>query len=499
MWLQDDGPTGPIHRLLVMERGASTDAPALELASVALPSPSVAFSFAEDDGLLSFGVEGGAEVALAFVADEGAVQVYQDVQAVQGLAGGAPPPGLGLGLGLDAGPHPLELPPPSEATLPEVARLLASWPPHARAAARALVAERADGAAGDDYIGALGALVRRLAPQARGREPAPAAAAALAQLALVYRQLLAHPDEGLLRRLLRADAVAGLFGALEHDEAAGHAQTPHVNVQYTAYLAAPGRFKMPVPIRDATTLARVHMNAHIALLTEAALPSRSTTRWRRSAPSPPTTVARSSPPSPPTPRSCIAADGLRDSAEASAGDRPLAPPPPPGPVATAGAAALAAAAAAAAARRRRRRRSRAGVAGGAPPSCAPSPNRCTRSNAPPYRAADAAGVLHRLPRRPPPPVAAGGAGGGARALPRLRAAVPQPRPLAPPPRRPRRHLGGRGGGDGARAPRRAARRRRRDGHAHAGVGSAAHPPRPWLDGTRRAERFPRRRLRARPL
>ena len=46
MWLQDDGPTGPIHRLLVMERGASTDAPALELASVALPSPSVTFSFA---------------------------------------------------------------------------------------------------------------------------------------------------------------------------------------------------------------------------------------------------------------------------------------------------------------------------------------------------------------------------------------------------------------------------------------------------------------------
>ena len=135
MWLQDDDSTGPIHRLLVMERGASTDAPALELASVALPSPSVAFSFAEDDGLLSFGVEGGAEVALAFVADEGAVQVYQDVQAVQGLAGGAPPPGLGLGLGLDAGPHPLELPPPSEATLPEVARLLAGWPPHARAAA----------------------------------------------------------------------------------------------------------------------------------------------------------------------------------------------------------------------------------------------------------------------------------------------------------------------------------------------------------------------------
>ena len=269
MWLQDDGPTGPIHRLLVMERGASTDAPALELASVALPSPSVAFSFAEDDGLLSFGVEGGAEVALAFVADEGAVQVYQDVQAVQGLAGGAPPPGLGLGLGLglDAGPHPLELPPPSEATLPEVARLLASWPPHARAQLlRALVAERADGAAGDDYIGALGALVRRLAPQARGRDGEPAAAAALAQLALVYRQLLAHPDEGLLRRLLRADAVAGLFGALEHDEAAGHAQTPHVNVQYTAYLAAPGRFKMPVPIRDATTLARVHMNAHLSLI-----------------------------------------------------------------------------------------------------------------------------------------------------------------------------------------------------------------------------------------
>ena len=123
------------------------------MASVALPSPSVAFSFAEDDGLLSFGVEGGAEVALAFVADEGASRcIRRPGGAGAGGRRAAARPRPGLGLGLDAGPHPLELPPPSEATLPEVARLLAGWPPHARARLlRALVAERADGAAGDDY------------------------------------------------------------------------------------------------------------------------------------------------------------------------------------------------------------------------------------------------------------------------------------------------------------------------------------------------------------
>ena len=155
---------------------------------------------------------------------------------------------------------------------------------------------------------------------------------------------------------------------------------------------------MPVPIRDATTLARVHMNAHIALLTEAALPLALE----------PDTVAALGALAANNGREIVAAlaadaafmrslaDGLRDSAEASADDPPLAPPPPPGPVATAGAAALAAAAAA---------------GGGAAPGAAAGRERalqvwgllrelCTLAQplhpierAAFYRAADAAGVL----------------------------------------------------------------------------------------------------------
>ena len=63
-------------------------------------------------------------MALAFVADEGAVQVYQDVQAVQGLAGGAPPPGLGRGRGRGRAARALHLRPPARARLgPPVLRL----------------------------------------------------------------------------------------------------------------------------------------------------------------------------------------------------------------------------------------------------------------------------------------------------------------------------------------------------------------------------------------
>ena len=78
----------------------------------------------------------------------------------------------------------------------------------------------------------------------------------------------------MMRRLLQADTVMSMYGALEHDPTmCRYAQTPHINTSYRTFLREPRRFKMPVPITDAATLARIHQNYAIAYLAEATIPN----------------------------------------------------------------------------------------------------------------------------------------------------------------------------------------------------------------------------------
>ena len=51
-----------------------------------------------------------------------------------------------------------------------------------------------------------------------------------------------------------------------------YAQTPHVNTSYRRFLLDQRRFKMPVPITDPATLARIHQNYAIGFLAEATIP-----------------------------------------------------------------------------------------------------------------------------------------------------------------------------------------------------------------------------------
>ena len=49
-----------------------------------------------------------------------------------------------------------------------------------------------------------------------------------------------------MRRLLQADTVMSMYGALEHDPTmCRYAQTPHINTSYRTFLREPRRFKMP--------------------------------------------------------------------------------------------------------------------------------------------------------------------------------------------------------------------------------------------------------------
>ena len=71
----------------------------------------------------------------------------------------------------------------------------------------------------------------------------------------------------------RPDTAPVLFGALEYElPGRSCAQTMRYHTHHRAHLAAPGRFKEPVPLPDEETAERVHMNHHIAYLLDSALP-----------------------------------------------------------------------------------------------------------------------------------------------------------------------------------------------------------------------------------
>ena len=122
------------QRLLVMEPDSSGEW-ARELSALDFPDPNVAINCLPDDSVLTWRSGGETrEVALAFRSQEGCLQVWEDVQALQELAfqGGIGEPSMtdfldqfGDGAAEGGGP----LPPPSEERLSEVAMRLSTCPP----------------------------------------------------------------------------------------------------------------------------------------------------------------------------------------------------------------------------------------------------------------------------------------------------------------------------------------------------------------------------------
>ena len=317
------------QRLLVMQPDEAGEW-ARELEALDFPDPNVAINCLPDDSVLTWR-RGGAtrEVALAFRSQEGCLQVWEDVQALQELTFGDGSGDASMseyldqfadlygGAGGGAGGGPL--PPPSEERLSEVAMRLSTCPPGlmplllqqligaeaaaaamsnyahamgggggaAAAAAAAATAAAERGGGEEDYIAQLSAISKRLSedggsseggdgasPSKQGKGSAEWKEARRAQLAGIFKGLLtmAGDEPVLLQRMLQPDALYALLRCLEAEDSKHHTQTEHVNVQHVAFLSDARRFRTPVPIRDEATLVKIHQNFAISYLTDAALP-----------------------------------------------------------------------------------------------------------------------------------------------------------------------------------------------------------------------------------
>ena len=293
MWQQD----GNIQRLLVVQ-GEDTEW-INELACVVLPDPTLAISYLADEHIIYWrNAQMDHEVALSFTNGAGCAQVWEDVQLLQ-----SGPEGLDFGDGSHFDPadmdafmggmdsfrgEPISLPEPSAESLPLLVAALsaAGNRPHVLGA---LGLEDATRDRRDDFVGKLCDLFEPLdqqvqqgaagtpsmergvgAPSVGGwtagessaDEAVTEARASLELLAQCFKGLLALGgfDPRLLHRLLRRDTVSYMFGALEYETPHGTLQTASVNRSHREYVLSARRFKMPVPILDATTLEAIHQN-----------------------------------------------------------------------------------------------------------------------------------------------------------------------------------------------------------------------------------------------
>jgi len=253
-----------------------------------LAGPTVDFNVREDESLIMWTCESGESFAMAFYSPAGCAQVWADVQVVIASTEDGYD-GAGMFMDDDMMAFGGSLPPPSEETLAELPHVLAQWPPMQRPQLlRELLVPKDPDDVNGDWVAQLCALFQRVEARERaagrvapaGSTPPPSSdgleqeqLGPLAQLACSFRMLIALEDEIVLQRLLQADTAMAMFGALEHDPTLRrHLQTPHVNTSYRAYLSDTQRFKMPVPITDSATLARIHQNFAIAFLAEATIP-----------------------------------------------------------------------------------------------------------------------------------------------------------------------------------------------------------------------------------
>ena len=295
MWQQD----GNIQRLLVVQ-GEDTEW-INELACIVLPDSTLAISYLADEHIIYWrNAQMDHEVALSFTNGAGCAQVWEDVQLLQ-----SSPEALDFGDGshLDAadmdtfmggmvnnfGREPVELPEPSAENLPEVIKLLGNLNCRPQLLS-ALSLEDAASDRRDDFVGKLCELFDPLDQQAQQRgagtpsvelgvgarsvggwtadegsadeDAEIEARATLELLAQCFKALLALGgfDPRLLQRLLRRDTVSYMFGALEYETPHGTLQTASVNRSHREYVLSARRFKMPVPILDATTLEAIHQN-----------------------------------------------------------------------------------------------------------------------------------------------------------------------------------------------------------------------------------------------
>jgi hypothetical protein len=205
MWM----PDGDRQRLMVL---AEEEPSARPLGSVVLPSPGVTFSISEEENLITWATEGGDSYAMAFHSPSGCAQVWADLQIV-----------LSSDMEDDMFGAPLALPVPTEETLPQLPHVLASWPPMQRQQLQHdLLTPPHDCAADEgDWVTHLCRLFELVEAkereQQRSSQPTDAAdLGPLAQIACTFRMLIAMEDEIVMQRLLQADTVMAMYGALKH-------------------------------------------------------------------------------------------------------------------------------------------------------------------------------------------------------------------------------------------------------------------------------------------
>ncbi len=290
LWLQIDNLTQRLALRPIddqqQQQLTTTQREQQHLAAIDLPNPNatfrrmpgrcIAFHDSADDG---------HQTVLQFADDDALEATWDDIIMLQESS---------LELDENASPQQLPdtLPPPHPETLSQLESVLSSMASYddgsaeARSALTRMLVAPASATGALDYVGALTQLFLQLEAREElstggdgGCHLAAADAAAAASatpsvetLSRIAVLLLSLSDDDVIHRLLDADAIPYLFGALERTAVAGFVETRHVNTSYRAYLAEESRFKQPIRIRDEQVHDLIRRNVCIGLLLDEVMP-----------------------------------------------------------------------------------------------------------------------------------------------------------------------------------------------------------------------------------